>query len=126
MKNHERDWCPKCLAVPSSRDCGWCVTHDSPMCEGQCGHEEGRDGLTWLQRQRRPLPRSEVTKVSAFVGRRALLEVTPMRVDLYPPDTTRGFMRLIARDGNGTTLLTADEARTLARRLDAAARELER
>lgn len=64
--------------------------------------------------------------MSAFVGRRALLEVTPMRVDLYPPDTTRGFMRLIARDGNGTTLLTADEARTLARRLDAAARELER
>ena len=52
--------------------------------------------------------------------------VAPMRVQIDTPDFRRGYMALIARDGNGTTLLTADEARTLARRLDSAARELER
>lgn len=50
----------------------------------------------------------------------------PLRVTIDTPVFRRGFMALIARDGNGTTLLTADEARTLARRLNAAARELER
>jgi len=50
----------------------------------------------------------------------------PARIVMLPEDTACGFMALVALDGNGTTLLTAEEARTLARRLDDAARELER
>ena len=52
--------------------------------------------------------------------------IAPMRVQIDGPDFRRGYLALVARDGNGTTLLTAQEARTLARRLDAAARELDR
>ena len=69
----------------------------------------------------RPLEYNGAMKKSGGVQMGRIDYVAPMRVTIDTADFRRGYMALVARDGNGTTLLTADEARILARRLDAAA-----